>query len=106
MTCSLGSVPDRSPPSKQTSFSRQCGGSKHEARATRLTAALGIAGRSYSLEGYSPEHRNVIEKNFMAPAVDDPVARRCSFHRTAARVRTNLASGTNLDALPDVIRRA
>lgn len=28
----------------------------------------------YSLEGYSPEHRNVIEKNFMAPAVDDPAA--------------------------------
>jgi hypothetical protein len=28
----------------------------------------------YSLEGYSPEQRNVIEKDFMAPAVDDPAA--------------------------------
>jgi hypothetical protein len=26
----------------------------------------------YSLEGYKPEQRNVIEKNFMAPEVDDP----------------------------------
>ena len=28
----------------------------------------------YSLEGYSPEQRNIIEKNFMAPVVDDPAA--------------------------------
>jgi hypothetical protein len=26
----------------------------------------------YSLEGYKPEQRNIIEKNFMAPVVDDP----------------------------------
>jgi hypothetical protein len=28
----------------------------------------------YSLGGYNPEQRNIIEKNFMAPQVDDPAA--------------------------------
>jgi hypothetical protein len=28
----------------------------------------------YSLDGYKPEHRNVIEKTFMGPDVDDPAA--------------------------------
>jgi hypothetical protein len=34
----------------------------------------GYEHRLYSLEGYSPEQRNVIERNFMAPEVDHPAA--------------------------------